>query len=260
MPSKYTSPFLYTWQTWNNRKALNLAKSSILKWPFRCSCRGSLQCRRFWWSIEWFAAILDSLQTGRIGAGMTECRRGGGRGRKNKIFLSPPPSPIFLSLSHPWWTFYLAPTFHCFSISRWRPEHPMETYIHSPRQNPPALQAIAVEAFLTIYFKSTSWMHSTVESIWQFILLIRCINSAQMSVSLKSLAYQVRFGSKLLFRNFQDVSKWGRLCCGQFDFLVKFCGFQYLQSKAKICSRSKNSSLLVPCENGKSTFCEFGDN
>ena len=35
----------------------------------------SLQCRRFWWSIEWFAAILDSLQTGRIGARMTECRR-----------------------------------------------------------------------------------------------------------------------------------------------------------------------------------------
>ena len=119
--------------------------------------------------------------------------------------------------------------------------------------------AVAVEAFLTIYFKSTSWKHCTVELIWQFILLLSCINSAQMSVSLKSLAYQVRFGSKLLFRNFQDVSKWGRLCCGQFDFLVKFCGFQYLQSKAKICSRSNNSSLLVPCEHGKSTFCEFGD-
>ena len=28
-----------------------------------------------------------------------------------------------------------------FSISRWRPEHPMEIYIHSPRKNPPALQA-----------------------------------------------------------------------------------------------------------------------
>ena len=73
----------------------------------------SLQCRRFWWSIEWFAAILDSLQTGRIGARMTECRRGGGRGRE-KIFLSPPPppSPIFLSLSLTWETFYLAPTLH----------------------------------------------------------------------------------------------------------------------------------------------------
>ena len=44
----------------------------------------SLQCRRFWWSIEWFAAILDSLQTGRIGARKTECRRGGGRGRENR--------------------------------------------------------------------------------------------------------------------------------------------------------------------------------
>ena len=64
----------------------------------------SLQCRRFWRSIEWFAAILDSLQTGRIGARMTECRRGGGRGGEKKIFLSPPPppSPIFLSLSHTW--------------------------------------------------------------------------------------------------------------------------------------------------------------
>ena len=109
-----------------------------------------------------------------------------------------------------------------------------------------------METFLTIYFKRTLWMHCTVESIWQFILLISCINSAQMSVSLKSLAYQVRFGSKLLFRNFQDVSKWGRLCCGQFDFLVKFCGFQYLQSKAKRCSKSKKSSLLVPCEHEQS--------
>ena len=90
---------------------------------------------------------------------------------------------------------------------------------------------VPVEAFLTTYFESTSWMHCTVESFSQFISLISCINSAQMSVSLKSLAYQVRFGSKLLFRNFQDVCKWGWLCSGQFDFLVKFCGFQYLQSK-----------------------------
>ena len=49
----------------------------------------SLQCRRFWWSFECFAAILDSLQTGRIGARMTECRRGWGAS----------PSPIFLSPS-----------------------------------------------------------------------------------------------------------------------------------------------------------------
>jgi len=42
----------------------------------------SLQCWRFWWSIECFAAILDSLQTGRIGARMTECRRGWGAGKE----------------------------------------------------------------------------------------------------------------------------------------------------------------------------------
>ena len=44
----------------------------------------SLQCRRFWWSIEWFAAILDSLQTGRIGARMT----------LGKLFTSPH-SPLY---------------------------------------------------------------------------------------------------------------------------------------------------------------------
>ena len=49
----------------------------------------SLQCRRFWWSFESFAAILDSLQTARIGAKMTECRREWGRGRKNNIFQKP---------------------------------------------------------------------------------------------------------------------------------------------------------------------------
>ena len=34
----------------------------------------SLQCRRFWWfsSFECLAAILDSLQTGRIGTRMRE--------------------------------------------------------------------------------------------------------------------------------------------------------------------------------------------
>ena len=57
----------------------------------------SLQCRRFWWSIECFAAILDSLQTGRIGARMTECRRGGRRGRENKTFPLPLPQFFFLS-------------------------------------------------------------------------------------------------------------------------------------------------------------------
>ena len=62
----------------------------------------SLQCRRCWWSIEWFAAILDSLQTGRIGARMTECRRGGGGGGEGKIkpfFPLPLPLPQFFFLS-----------------------------------------------------------------------------------------------------------------------------------------------------------------
>ena len=38
-------------------------------------------------SFECFAAILDSLQTGRIGARMTDCRRGWGAGKEN--------SPLF---------------------------------------------------------------------------------------------------------------------------------------------------------------------
>ena len=45
--------------------------------------------------------------------------------------------------------FYLAPTLHCFSISRWRPEHPMEIF-HSSRQNPPALQAISYLKTLSV--------------------------------------------------------------------------------------------------------------
>ena len=115
---------------------LSPVERTILFFLYLYFVQPSLQCRRCWWSFECFAAILDSLQTGRIGARMTECRRGwGGLGRKT-IFLSPPPFPIFLSSSHASQTFYLAPTLHCFSISRWRPEQ-----FHSPRQNPPALQA-----------------------------------------------------------------------------------------------------------------------
>ena len=39
---KDTSSILYTWTTWNNRKALNRTQSSILMWRFRCSCRRCL--------------------------------------------------------------------------------------------------------------------------------------------------------------------------------------------------------------------------
>ena len=66
--------------------------------------KASLQCRRFWWfsSFECLAAILDSLQTGRIGARM-RCENvggGGGRGGKKKTFPLPLPPPQFLSPSH----------------------------------------------------------------------------------------------------------------------------------------------------------------
>ena len=37
--------------------------------------------------------------------------------------------------------FYLAPTLHCFSNSRWRPEQLMGISTRSSRRNPPALQA-----------------------------------------------------------------------------------------------------------------------
>ena len=57
----------------------------------------SLQWRRFWWSIECFAAILDSLQTGRIGTRMTECRRGWGAGKEKFFFLSPTLGKLFTS-------------------------------------------------------------------------------------------------------------------------------------------------------------------
>ena len=108
------------------------------------SCCGSLQCRWFWWSIEWFAAILDSLQTGRIGARMTECRRGGGQGRENKNFFFPLPLPLpqFFFLSPTLGKLFTSPQLS--TISRWRPEQPIEIYIHSPHQNPPALQATVV--------------------------------------------------------------------------------------------------------------------
>ena len=68
----------------------------------------SLQCRRFWWfsSVKppfWIRWRLREL--GR------ECENGG---------------PNFSSsLPLAWETFYLAPTLHCFSNSRWRPEQPM---------------------------------------------------------------------------------------------------------------------------------------
>ena len=113
----------------------------------------SLQCRRFWWSIEWFAAILDSLQTGRIGARMTECRRGGGRGREKKTgFFFPLPLPQFFFLSPSLGKLFTSPQLS--TISRWRPEQPMEIYIHSPHQNPPALQARWILTRFFFFFNS----------------------------------------------------------------------------------------------------------
>ena len=55
---------------------------------------------------------------------MTEGRRGHFSFSLPRLvnFLSPPNSPLFC-------------------ISRWQPKHPTEIYIHSPRQNRPALQA-----------------------------------------------------------------------------------------------------------------------
>ena len=66
--------------------------------PRRVWFKFSLQCRRFWWfsSVKppfWIRWRLREL--GR------ECENvGGGRGGEGKIFLPPPPSPIFLPPSH----------------------------------------------------------------------------------------------------------------------------------------------------------------
>ena len=47
-------------------------------------------------------------------------------GQVDFSFPSPSPFPNFSSsLPLAWETFYLAPTLHCFSNSRWRPEQPM---------------------------------------------------------------------------------------------------------------------------------------
>ena len=39
----------------------------LIKACSQCPVYSSLQCRQFWWSIECFAAILDSLQMGELG-------------------------------------------------------------------------------------------------------------------------------------------------------------------------------------------------
>ena len=51
--------FWTTWSTWNNRKRLNLAQSSILIWRFPCSC-----CRSFLNSqlIHWWAASVAKVK------------------------------------------------------------------------------------------------------------------------------------------------------------------------------------------------------
>ena len=67
--------------------------------------------------------------------------KGWGAGKGKGIFLSPPPPPSqFFFLSPTLGKFFTSPQLS--TISRWRPEQPMEIYIHSPHQNPPALQAI----------------------------------------------------------------------------------------------------------------------
>ena len=93
-------------------------------------------------SFECFAAILDSLQTGRIGARMRECQRGWGGGERK---IKPSPSPHFsFSLPH-LVNFLPRANSPLFFNSRWWPEHLTEIYIHSPRQNPPPLQASVKE-------------------------------------------------------------------------------------------------------------------
>ena len=61
---------------------------------------------------------------------------GGGEGF---FFPLPLPLPQFFFLSPTLGKFFTSPQLS--TISRWRPEQPMEICIHSPHQNPPALQA-----------------------------------------------------------------------------------------------------------------------
>ena len=67
---------------------------------------------------------------------------GAGKGLRRKILTPYPlslPLPQFFFLSPTLGKFFTSPQLS--TISRWRPEQPMEIYIHSPHQNPPALQA-----------------------------------------------------------------------------------------------------------------------
>ena len=67
----------------------------------------------------------------------------GVRGGERKIgffFPLPLPLPQFFYLSPTLGKLFTSPQLS--TISRWRPEQPIEIYIHSPHQNPPALQAI----------------------------------------------------------------------------------------------------------------------
>ena len=113
----------------------------FFKWSLLCirnyPCRPSLQCRRFWWSFECFAAISDSLQTERIGARMTECRRGWGR--KNKTFPLPLSLPQFFFLSPTLRKLFTSPQLS--NVFLFQDGGLNILYIHSPRKNPPALQA-----------------------------------------------------------------------------------------------------------------------
>ena len=76
------------------------------------STENSLQSRRFWWSFKCFAAILDSLQTGRIGVRMTECRNDRMTEfpnfsfslRRFVNFLPRPNSPLFFNFKMAAWT------------------------------------------------------------------------------------------------------------------------------------------------------------
>ena len=64
---------------------------------------------------------------------------GAGKGKEGFFFPLPLPLPQFFFLSPTLGKFFTSPQLS--TISRWRPEQPMEIYIHSPHQNPPALQA-----------------------------------------------------------------------------------------------------------------------
>ena len=77
------------------------------------------------------------------------------------FFPLPLPLPQFFFLSPTLGKFFTSPQLS--TVSRWRPEQPMEIYIHSPHQNPPALQASAVEA---------SWTHNLLIFLFLTLLLV----------------------------------------------------------------------------------------